>query len=90
MRIVLFRRAYQPYKRMATFRIYVKRSTIATYEVEAKDAQQAEDMAKTHLEAHYYLSDNPYDADKDEELDTPFVFESDDDSQEEFMSVDEA
>lgn len=72
---------------MPTFRIEVKREAYITYILEAKDSATAEDMARKHLQATYHLSDSIYDHDTDVETDSPFIFESDDDSQEELISV---
>lgn len=73
---------------MATFRIYVKRDAIVSYQVTAKTAERAEAMARRHLEDAYHLSDNITDEEGEEML-SPFEFESDDDSQENFLEVSE-
>lgn len=71
------------------YRVYVKRSTVEQYEVEAESEAMAEAMAKKHLEEVPYLSDNTTDS-EGEEVDTPFEHISGDDTEEEYMSVEEA
>lgn len=74
---------------MAKFRIYVKRSTIQEYLIEADTEAAAEAMARKHLEESYYLSDST--TVDGEEVESPFEPDGyGDDSQEEFESVEPA
>jgi hypothetical protein len=75
---------------MTKFRIYVKRSTIQEYEIDAATAEEAEKRARDFLENNYYLSDS-YTNDDGEEVESPFEsIGYGDDSEEEFISVEEA
>ena len=74
---------------MPRYRIYAKRSTINEYEVEAESEAHAEQMARAHLEKHYYLSD-PTEDENGEPVASVFEDIGGDDSEEEFMSIEEA
>lgn len=70
-------------------RIYVKRSEIITYLVDADSVEAGAAMAKKHLETAYYLSDSTTDKDG-EEVESPFEYwDADSDSQEEFVDAEE-